>query len=182
MPTSKANTEKTIEVKSFTSYDELLKAAKQAGIKEAKLDKAIETYSLSEGKHKVVSIHLVEGDAAHIYFKTDKGEKMSISNLVASAAFVDDKEQIKGVQQLRDSSKASYKKWFVSGTRLNPQLSNDQAKTAMDLKDKEIVVTKKEGFIVPFAGTVENPDFCDNEEMLRSRAVVKNFYQITIKK
>ncbi len=168
------------ELKEFDSYEELLEAAKAAGIKDTKLDAAIEAYSLTEGEVTFGKIELVEGSAAHIRMKTDKGELVSISNLISPASFVDDKKEIKGTQQMTNPDKASYKMWFVSGSRLNPAFANDQAKLAMWLKDKKFTVEKIDGFVVPYVEKDGKPDFAKTETELRNRAVRKTFHKLTI--
>jgi hypothetical protein len=168
------------EVKEYSSYDELLEAAKEAGIKETKLDGAIESYSLTEGDVEFASIELVAGDAAHIRMKTTAGELVSTSNLISPAAFVDNKSEVKGTQQLNNPDKASYKMWFVSGTRLNGGLANDQAKLAMFLKGKKFKVEKIDGFVVPYVEKDGKADFAKTEKELQTRAVRKTFHKLTL--
>ena len=70
--------------KTFTSAADLRTAAKAAGIKESRLDKAVETYNLPE-EGEFTEVQLVEGEFPHIRLVTNSGNKISLSGLQAMA-------------------------------------------------------------------------------------------------
>ena len=171
-----------METKKFNNYDELLAEAKKVGIRDTKLDLAIEAHSLPEQGQFSDSVELIEnGTLSHIRIICTDGSVMGIGRLTSAPALVASKDLIPTTQQMRDTKKASYKKYFISGQRVNPHLPADQAKCAIKLMGKKFKAEKVDGFVLPYlADANAQPDFCNTAEELKARAVRRTFYKVTL--
>jgi len=168
------------EIKEFTDYVALLEAAKSAGIKSQKLDEAVESYSLPTDKpFTFAKVELVEdGSMSHIRLITDTDEKISVGKLLASPSLAETKTDIKAIQQTANADKESYKKWFMSGNRINPALPSNQAKCATNLLGKTYRAELVEGFTLPFESKDGKAIFCATEKQVQDKAIRKGFYRL----
>ena len=133
--------------KKFKSAEDLRKAAKAAGIKESKLEKAIQSYSLPESG-EFVDVNIVDGEFPHIQLITDTGHKISVSGLQTIAHFGSKENAIFAKIEKNDSPLKG--KFYLRGQILNPHLSGDQAVVAFNLIGKPFKATKIEGYVLPF--------------------------------
>jgi len=93
---------------------------------------------------------------------------------------VDKKTEIKSVVASNKAKTASFGKHFLSGTKVNPQLPNDQAKCAIDLLNKKFTAEKIEAFILPYEAVNDVPVFCTTQKEVQDKAVRKTFYKIAV--
>ena len=130
----------------FKSVEELRKAAKAAGIKDTRLEKAVQSYSLPE-EGEFVEVSVIEGEFPHIQLTTSSGHKISASGLQSIAHF-GSKESCTFAKIEKDSPLKG--KFYLRGQMLNPHLSGDQAVMAFNIIGKRFKATKVEGYVLPF--------------------------------
>ena len=155
----------------FKSADELRKAAKAAGVKESRLDKAIQSYSLPE-EGEFVDVDIVGGEYPHIVMVTKSGHKVSISTLQAIAHF-GSKDTATFAKIEKDNSPLKGK-FYLKGTTLNPHLSGDQAIVGFNLIGKPFKASKVEGYVLPFN------DKGYTESSAKSSMTTKTFYKVEL--
>ena len=156
--------------KTFATVSELRTAAKAAGVKDSRLDKAVESYNLPE-EGEFTEVQLVEGEFPHIRIVTNLGNKISLSGLQAMAHFGSKEsvtfEKIKKEGPLKG-------KVYVKGSLLNPHLSGDQSEVAFRLKGKSFKATPVTGVILPFAANGYT------EAAAKSAITTKTFYKVEL--
>lgn len=165
-------------MENLTSYEAILEAAQNAGIKDTKLEKAVTTSYLPEGENKVVSAEVVEGEFAHIRLHTDKGGLVTLSNLLGSAHFGP-----KPKAEFKKSEKEglAFGKLFLKGQRVNGGLPANQARAAADLIGKKIKGSIVSGLVLPYKTDKDgNPIYASTEAEARERLVSKDFYKIEV--
>ena len=156
--------------KKFNSAAELREAAKKAGIKETRLDKAVESYNLPE-EGEFTEVQLVEGEFPHIRLVTNSGNKISLSGLQAMAHF----GSIDSVTLEKIKKEGSLKgKVYVKGSLLNPHLSGDQSEIAFRLKGKSFKATSISGVVLPF----KESGYSESEA--KKALTTKTFYKVEI--
>ena len=133
--------------KNFKSVDELRKAAKAAGIKENRLEKAVQSYSLPESG-EFINVNIVDGEFPHIQLVTNTGHKISASGLQAIAHFGTKENATFAKIEKADSPLKG--KFYLRGQVLNPHLSGDQSVMAFNLIGKPFKAVKVEGYTLPF--------------------------------
>ena len=157
--------------KKFNSVAELRNAAKAAGIKDSRLDKAVESYNLPE-EGEFTEVQLIEGDFPHIRLVTNSGNKISLSGLQAMAHF-GSKETV-SFEKIKKEGSPLKGKVYVKGSLLNPHLSGDQSEVAFRLIGKSFKATPVTGVILPFAAN----GFSESEA--KKSIVTKTFYKVEI--
>ena len=157
--------------KKFNSANDLRTAAKAAGIKESRLDKAVESYNLPEdGEFK--EVQLVKGDFPHIRLVTNSGNKISLSGLQAMAHFgsVDSVT----LEKIKKEGSPLKGKVYVKGSLLNPHLSGDQSEVAFRLIGKSFKATPISGVVLPF----KESGYSESEA--KKSLTTKTFYKVEI--
>ena len=159
--------------KTFTSAADLRKAAKAAGIKDSRLDKAVESYNLPE-EGTFTEIQLVE-DAKfpHIRMVTDKGYKISISGLQAMAHF-GSKESVQ-FEQIKKEGSPLKGKLYLKGTILNPALTGDQSEIAFRLLNRSFKAVPTQGVTLSF-----NETGYSSPAIATKALVTKTFYKVDL--
>ena len=157
--------------KNFASASELRAAAKKAGIKETRLDKAVETYNLPE-EGEFTQVQLVEGEFPHIRLVTKSGNKISLSGLQAMAHFgsVDSVT----LEKIKKEGSPLKGKVYVKGSLLNPHLSGDQSEIAFRLIGKSFKATPISGVVLPF----KESGYSESEA--KKALTTKTFYKVEI--
>ena len=157
--------------KTFNSASELRAAAKAAGIKETRLDKAVETYNLPEDG-EFTEVQLVEGEFPHIRLVTNSGNKISLSGLQAMAHFgsVDSVT----LEKIKKEGSPLKGKVYVKGSLLNPHLSGDQSEIAFRLIGKSFKATPISGVVLPF----KESGYSESEA--KKALTTKTFYKVEI--
>ena len=157
--------------KTFSSVNELRIAAKAAGIKETRLDKAVETYNLPEDG-EFTEVQLVEGEFPHIRLVTNSGNKISLSGLQAMAHFgsVDSVT----LEKIKKEGSPLKGKVYVKGSLLNPHLSGDQSEIAFRLIGKSFKATPISGVVLPF----KESGYSESEA--KKALTTKTFYKVEI--
>ena len=157
--------------KTFASASELRIAAKAAGIKETRLDKAVETYNLPEDG-EFTEVQLVEGEFPHIRLVTNSGNKISLSGLQAMAHF----GSIDSVtlEKIKKEGSPLKGKVYVKGSLLNPHLSGDQSEIAFRLIGKSFKATPISGVVLPF----KESGYSESEA--KKALTTKTFYKVEI--
>ena len=159
-------------IKDFKNIEEFLTAAKNAGIKDSKLENAVEFYSLPKnGTFKQPILKQDEnGIMSHIAIDTESGEIISMSGL-QRFGFFGSLEDAK--QNISLNSKGNYTLKNVS--TCNPKLQGNQAKIAFDLKGKKFRTVEKVGYILPY-----KEDGYSNEEEAQNSLSPKTFYEVAL--
>ena len=159
--------------KTFNSVNELRIAAKAAGIKDSRLDKAVESYNLPE-EGEFTEVQLVEGKSAHIRLVTNSGNKISLSGLQARAHF----GSIDSVtlEKIKKEGSPLKGKVYVKGSLLNPHLSGDQAEVAFRLIGKSFKATPITGVVLPYKESGEGY----SESEAKKALTTKTFYKVEI--
>ena len=157
--------------KNFASASELRSAAKAAGIKESRLDKAVESYNLPEDG-EFTEVQLVKGEFPHIRLVTKSGNKISLSGLQAMAHFgsVDSVT----LEKIKKEGSPLKGKVYVKGSLLNPHLSGDQSEIAFRLIGKSFKATPISGIVLPFKETGYS------ESEAKKALTTKTFYKVQI--
>lgn len=157
--------------KKFSSPEELRTAAKAAGIKDTKLDKAIETYSLPEDG-TFTEVELIEGEFPHIRLITDSGNKISLSGLQAMSHFGSTETVV--LEKITKERSPLKGKVYIKGTLLNPHLSGDQSEVAFRLKGKSFKAVPVSGVILPYV----KQGYTETEA--KKKMTTKTFYKVEI--
>ena len=157
--------------KTFTSANELRIAAKAAGIKETRLDKAVETYNLPEDG-EFTEVQLVEGEFPHIRLVTNSGNKISLSGLQAMAHFGSVETAI--FEKIKKEGSPLKGKIYIKGSLLNPHLSGDQSEVAFRLIGKNFKATPVSGVVLPF----KESGYSESEA--KKSLTTKTFYKVEI--
>ena len=157
--------------KKFKSANELRAAAKAAGIKDSRLDKAVESYNLPENG-EFTEVQLVKGEFPHIRLVTKSGNKISLSGLQAMAHFgsVDSVT----LEKIKKEGSPLKGKVYVKGSLLNPHLSGDQSEIAFRLIGKSFKATPISGIVLPFKETGYS------ESEAKKALTTKTFYKVEI--
>ena len=157
--------------KTFTSANDLRIAAKAAGIKDSRLDKAVETYNLPE-EGEFTEVQLVEGEFPHIRLITNLGNKISLSGLQAMAHFGSVDTVI--LEKIKKEGSPLKGKVYVKGSLLNPHLSGDQSEIAFRLIGKSFKATSISGVVLPF----KESGYSESEA--KKALTTKTFYKVEI--
>lgn len=157
--------------KTFASVNELRVAAKAAGIKDSRLDKAVESYNLPEDG-EFTEVQLVKGEFPHIRLVTKSGNKISLSGLQAMAHF----GSIDSVtlEKIKKEGSPLKGKVYVKGSLLNPHLSGDQSEIAFRLIGKSFKATPISGVVLPF----KESGYSESEA--KKALTTKTFYKVEI--
>ena len=157
--------------KTFASANDLRVAAKAAGVKDSRLDKAVESYNLPE-EGEFTKVQLVEGKFPHIRLVTNSGDKISLSGLQAMAHFgsVDSVT----LEKIKKEGSPLKGKVYVKGSLLNPHLSGDQSEIAFRLIGKSFRATPISGVVLPFKET----GYAESEA--KKALTTKTFYKVEI--
>ena len=157
--------------KTFTSVSELRTAAKAAGIKDSRLDKAVESYNLPE-EGEFTEVQLVKGEFPHIRLVTKSGNKISLSGLQAMAHFGSVETAI--FEKIKKEGSPLKGKVYVKGSLLNPHLSGDQSEIAFRLIGKSFKATPISGVVLPF----KESGYSESEA--KKALTTKTFYKVEI--
>lgn len=161
-----------------SKYEDILKAAQKAAIKDTKLDKAVTTSWMPSGENVIAGWDIAGNgtEFAHLRLMTDRGGIVTVSNLVGSAHLGE--EAPKFTKSTKEGK--SKNMLFLKGQRINPTLPSDQAKVIAELMGKTVTHSITTGLIMPFRGTAENPDYTSDETEALKRLTPKDFYKIKI--
>ena len=157
--------------KTFSSANELRAAAKAAGIKDSRLDKAIESYNLPE-EGEFTEVQLVEGEFPHIRLVTNSGNKISLSSLQAMAHF--GSVETATFEKIKKESSPLKGKVYIKGSLLNPHLSGDQSEIAFRLIGKSFKANPISGVVLPF----KESGYSESEA--KKALTTKTFYKVEI--
>ena len=157
--------------KTFKSASELRSAAKAAGIKESRLDKAVESYNLPEDG-EFTEIQLIEGEFPHIRLVTSSGNKISLSGLQAMAHFGSVETAI--FEKIKKEGSPLKGKVYIKGSLLNPHLSGDQSEVAFRLIGKSFKAAPISGVVLPF----KESGYSESEA--KKSLTTKTFYKVEI--
>ena len=157
--------------KTFNSASELRTAAKAAGIKDSRLDKAVESYNLPEDG-EFTEVQLVKGEFPHIRLVTKSGNKISLSGLQAMAHFgsVDSVT----LEKIKKEGSPLKGKIYIKGSLLNPHLSGDQSEVAFRLIGKSFKATPISGVVLP----CKESGYSESEA--KKALTTKTFYKVEI--
>ena len=157
--------------KTFATVSELRTAAKAAGVKDSRLDKAVESYNLPEDG-KFTEVQLIEGEFPHIRIVTSSGNKISLSGLQAMAHFgsIDNVT----LEKIKKEGSPLKGKVYIKGSLLNPHLSGDQAEVAFRLIGKSFKATPISGVVLPFKETGYS------ESEAKKSLTTKTFYKVDL--
>lgn len=168
----------------YDDYASLLQAAKDAGVKETRLDKAVDSHSLPESGQFSEEITIVDGEMAHMRMNCVSGHICSIGRIRPTAAFVqvDSLEKLETVLGSKEETKGNV---FLKTSLLNSQLPADQARCAMLLAGKYFRTKVQKGYVTPLKmGADKKPIFAKNTPTgilaLKNSAVLKDFWSIEI--
>lgn len=163
--------------KEVTTYEELKKAAIEAGINENKfIDRApanmptngeFVDFEIDKNKENPEFNHL------RMIVKDNKGKesKISVGRLLAWGKEKKG-EQVLTIGDIRESQKG---KFYIQGETINPELSTDQAKTVLELIGKKFRSKKIELFNLPF-----EQDKINSKEDAINAAGTTNAFKVTL--
>lgn len=165
-----------MEIKIFDNYEEMLEAAKAAGIKESRLNKAVDVANVpSEGEFQAPELS-IDGSMSHIRAKFNEGSTCSHSRLRGQAHFGtrEDATFVKGKKP--ETSKG----FFLNTKVLNPAIPADGCRLVF-LKGKKFTAAKRVGFVLPYVEDENNkPVWHTTEASARKALVAKDFWELTI--
>ena len=164
-----------MEIKTFATYEDMLAAAKAAGIKDAKLDEAIDASNVpSDGT--IEEIQLIENGAmSHIRARFNDRSTCSHSRLRGQAFFGDKKD----VQFSKGTKPETANCLFLKTQILNPNLPADGARL-IELRGKKITAEKRTGYILPYREKDGKPEWYTTEAEAKKALVARDFWAITI--
>jgi len=172
-----------METKKF-EYNDLLAAAKNAGIKETRLEKAIDSHSLDVQGQFTDDVTVIDGEMPHLRMTSVSGRICSVGRIRPTANFqnVEKLDDLEVTPGQREDTKNFV---FLKTSLLNSQLPADQAKCAVYLQGKYYKTVLKRGYVTPLkTGTDKKPIFAKNTEAgikaLKASAVLKDFWEIEV--
>ena len=172
-----------MEKKVFNSYEEVLKAAQDAGIKDSNLDKAIDTHRLPESGTFSDKIGIEEGQMAHIQMTCTDGNICSTKRIRGQASFVADSKELEFITGNKPETKGNI---YLKTSVLNSHLPADNARLAFQLAGKSFTAKLKKGWVIPFKyqadgkTVVTYPDSEIGRDVARKAAVLKDYWIVEI--
>jgi hypothetical protein len=164
-------------IETLETYDELMNAAKEAGIKDSKLDEAVELYLLPKtGKFKKLVLKQGENadgvNMSHFAITTTTGEIISMSAL-QRFGFFGAKE--KAIENLKVKQGGANNGTFTlrGVTCKNPKLTGNQVKIGLALEGKTFKATPFDGWLLDY-----NKDGYATAEDAEESLLQKTFYQV----
>lgn len=179
-----------MEKKVYANYAELAEVCKNAGIKDSRLEKAVDAHKLpAEGKFSD-EIEVVDGAMPFIKMICTDGNIASVSRIRPTAAFVESKDDVDTMVASNEDKKSSFGKVFVKSTVLNAHLPADQAKCALALAGRSFTTKTVKGFTSPYRATKATPtkpsvpifynNTPDDIKALKASLVVKDYWELTL--
>lgn len=166
-------------IKGFTSYEQVIAAAEQAGINDSKLENAVELYSLPKtGTFKELVLKQGENaegvNMSHLAITTDSGEIISLSALQRFGFFG---SKTDAIENLKEKVSGKNEGTFtLRGVECkNPKLTGNQAKIGLFLQGKKFKANPVDGFILDY----KESGYSTIEEAEKG-LIQKTFYEVSL--
>ena len=166
----------------FASFEALETSAKDAGVKDKVLGKAVDTANMpTEGVFMDIEIASPNTEFAHLRLNLSDGSSISCGRLRGSAHF----GTIANVETIVGKKEHTKKSVFLKTTTINSQLPANHAKLAWFLKGKKFKAVEKTGYVSPFKTNDKNeavfyPNTAQGIESLKGTLVPKKFWEVKI--
>lgn len=156
----------------FESVEDLRSFAKQKGVKESRLEKAVRVYSLPKSG-TFAKAGVVDGEFAHIFIETVEGDRISISGIQANA-HIGSVDEAKFRKIMKEGSPLKGKLMLI-GSIVNPKLTGDQAVVAKKLEGKSFEAEEIEAIVLPYDETGYS-----TETQAKKALTTKKLYRINL--